>query len=388
MSNSVNKIPSINIPFVDKKGRISPIWYEYLRFFIASTTESTDSNNPILSDNLIAGAGLRKVEADGDTTLSVGAGSGITVNADDVNVDISSQQSIPLDLTDELLFSDVSDNNNIRKTTVNDIVSFSSASPGGVAFDIQYNDGAEGFEGNTGFTYDGVSAVEIGEVLTIDGAEFATATNATKFVFNVPAGTTTTHYLFRQTASSGSSDMPARYGSALASTELHIDNDLDAGGSTTSTSTLKFDRTGSTKWTMGLDGSGAGSNFILSLTQLNTGIIFKVDGTTNNMSMSKPFFRYTEATITASTTQTQGQRPLTKDINEISTCANANDTVTLPIALEGRHCLVINNGAQTLQIFPASGDNLGAGLNTSTTLAAGGRSLFIAYDSTNWEPVL
>src|SRR5574343_591580 len=37
-----------------------------------------------------------------------------------------------------------------------------------------------------------------------------------------------------------------------------------------------------------------------------------------------------DAGITASTTQTQGQRPLTANINEIATCANANDTVTAP----------------------------------------------------------
>lgn len=93
------------------------------------------------------------------------------------------------------------------------------------------------------------------------------------------------------------------------------------------------------------------------------------------------------AGITASTTQTQGQMPLTENINEIATVANANDTVTLPVATIGRRILIINNGANTLQIFPASGDNLGAGVDTATTLASGSNIDFAAYDTTNWETV-
>ena len=89
--------------------------------------------------------------------------------------------------------------------------------------------------------------------------------------------------------------------------------------------------------------------------------------------------------ITASTTQTQGQQPLTSTINEISTVANANDTVTLPTAKTGLTAVIINNGANTLKIFPASSDNLGAGVDTSTTLASGSNVTYRAYDITNWE---
>lgn len=95
----------------------------------------------------------------------------------------------------------------------------------------------------------------------------------------------------------------------------------------------------------------------------------------------------TTASITASTTQTQGQGQLGAIVNEVSTVANANDTVTLLSAAAGLQCIVINNGANTLQIFPSSGDNLGAGVNTATTLAAGSNVRYVAYDSTNWEAV-
>lgn len=88
--------------------------------------------------------------------------------------------------------------------------------------------------------------------------------------------------------------------------------------------------------------------------------------------------------ITASTTQTQGQQPLTAALNEISTVANLDDVVTLPSAIPGLEITIINNGANTLQIFPASGDDLGNGVNASTELEPNEEIEFISYDGTNW----
>ena len=95
--------------------------------------------------------------------------------------------------------------------------------------------------------------------------------------------------------------------------------------------------------------------------------------------------RSTTAGITASTTQTQGQGALTADVNEVSVVDNTNDTVTLPTAAAGRVVKVINDGANTLQIFPASGDDLGGGVNTATTLATGFTYTFVAFDADTWE---
>lgn len=89
--------------------------------------------------------------------------------------------------------------------------------------------------------------------------------------------------------------------------------------------------------------------------------------------------------ITASTTQTQGQGALTATINELATVANANDTVTLPSAEVGMVVYVVNNGANTAQIFPASGDNLGQGVDTAETLASGASVTYSAHDATNWD---
>ena len=91
------------------------------------------------------------------------------------------------------------------------------------------------------------------------------------------------------------------------------------------------------------------------------------------------------AGITASTTQTQGQGALTTRVNEISEVANPNDTVTLPSAVGGRPIEIINNGANDLQIFPASGDNLGKGVDTSMTLKLNQTLKLSSYDTTNWK---
>ncbi len=99
--------------------------------------------------------------------------------------------------------------------------------------------------------------------------------------------------------------------------------------------------------------------------------------------------RDTNAGLTASTTQTQGNGALIAEVNEVSTVANANDTVTLPAAIAGLKIVVINNGANTIRIFPRSGDNLGAGVNTAmgTALATTDMITFTAYDATNWRGV-
>jgi hypothetical protein len=97
------------------------------------------------------------------------------------------------------------------------------------------------------------------------------------------------------------------------------------------------------------------------------------------------FRRITTAGIVASTTQAQGNGPLTSDVNQVSVVANANDTVTLPSALAGWEVIVINSDpVNTLQVFPALGNDLGAGVNNSTTQAPGVTNRYLAYDTTNW----
>lgn len=92
--------------------------------------------------------------------------------------------------------------------------------------------------------------------------------------------------------------------------------------------------------------------------------------------------------ITASTTQTQGQQPLTRGFNHISVCANVNDTVTLPTAVEGQYVYIINRGASTLQIFPASSDKIdGGAANASITLTTLKGIILLAIDTVDWFSV-
>lgn len=88
--------------------------------------------------------------------------------------------------------------------------------------------------------------------------------------------------------------------------------------------------------------------------------------------------------ITASATETQGQVPLTTELSQVTT-AGANDVVTAPAAVAGRRFCVFNAGTgQTIQIFPASGDDLGAGANTAVTLANNKNRCYQAVDTTTY----
>lgn len=88
--------------------------------------------------------------------------------------------------------------------------------------------------------------------------------------------------------------------------------------------------------------------------------------------------------ITASTTQTQGQQPLTSNVNVVATVATAADVVTAPGARAGDELTVFNQGANTLQVFPASGDTLGAGTNISIEIEPNESREWVAFDGTTW----
>lgn len=92
------------------------------------------------------------------------------------------------------------------------------------------------------------------------------------------------------------------------------------------------------------------------------------------------------AGLTASTTQTQGEGALVSMINEVSTVTNTGDVRTMPSAEAGIEVKVINNGANNLQLFPASDDDIDkTGVDASVTLSPGDSIIFVAYDATNWE---
>jgi len=151
-----------------------------------------------------------------------------------------------------------------------------------------------------------------------------------------------------------------------------------------------FDSTGST---IGITQHSGGNNFILELNTASNGEVRLqtagtdfFNGTTAVSKVLNALSRSNATGITASTTQTQaGGTALTKDNNNITVCANANDAATMPTAVAGAIVLVMNNGAQTLQLFPFSGDNFqGVATDASTTIAAGAMRTFVAISTTVW----
>lgn len=93
--------------------------------------------------------------------------------------------------------------------------------------------------------------------------------------------------------------------------------------------------------------------------------------------------------ITADVGSVQGGYPLTHTFNVIATSANAGDAVTLPASFKAGTLVFIKNSAaaNSIDVFPALGDDLGAGANTAAALAAGATICYIAMVAdTTWEP--
>ncbi len=112
---------------------------------------------------------------------------------------------------------------------------------------------------------------------------------------------------------------------------------------------------------------------------------FVIDADKGNVRLGRNLARTTAATITAGTSQSQGQVPLTADINQITTVEFVNDVVTMPAAVAGMVIFIVNMGVNTLQIFPASGDDLGAGVDISVFLEVNEEITFSALDATTWH---
>ncbi|MCK5644823.1 MAG: hypothetical protein KAJ19_28750, partial [Gammaproteobacteria bacterium] len=90
--------------------------------------------------------------------------------------------------------------------------------------------------------------------------------------------------------------------------------------------------------------------------------------------------------LTASVTQTQaGGLALVSSYNEVSTVATTGDALTAFDVFEGHRLYVINNGVNNLQLFPAIGDDFGAGVDTAITIAAGDIGIFLGRSSVNWD---
>ena len=130
----------------------------------------------------------------------------------------------------------------------------------------------------------------------------------------------------------------------------------------------------------------------------DTGVMQTVDDTIALVAGANLAVRYAEASgsviqtnnsdvgLTASVTQTQaGGLALLSSYNEISTVATTGDALTAFDVFQGHRLIVVNNGANDLQLFPAVGDDIGAGVDTAITIAVGELGVFLGRDSINWD---
>lgn len=116
----------------------------------------------------------------------------------------------------------------------------------------------------------------------------------------------------------------------------------------------------------------AGGEEGLRLVELNSGVVQAPDATIG---------------ITAFSGGGQGSAvPLTTSFNVLGTVAAGGDSVALPAIYAVNSLVYIkNDGAESADVFPASGDDLGAGLDTAVALAAGESKVFIStVSNTTW----
>lgn len=96
--------------------------------------------------------------------------------------------------------------------------------------------------------------------------------------------------------------------------------------------------------------------------------------------------------ITAGTTQTiAGGTAITKTYNRVTTVANANDCVTLPVAYAGDRRVIMNKGGgNSLNIFPANSSDKINALSGGAAYALASTKvvyLFCVVDGT-WDTLL
>jgi len=97
--------------------------------------------------------------------------------------------------------------------------------------------------------------------------------------------------------------------------------------------------------------------------------------------------RYSVTTgIVASSTQTQGDAEIWYGISVVETVISTDDSVTMPDANSGNgYCKIANEGASTLQVFPATDEAIDDNaVNISISIAAGKVAVLEAVSDTQW----
>ena len=95
--------------------------------------------------------------------------------------------------------------------------------------------------------------------------------------------------------------------------------------------------------------------------------------------------------LTAHVGSAQGSGPILASYNIYDTVATGGDAATLPASFSEGTVIYIKNGAaaNSMDIFPASGDDLGEGADTVLALAAKDFVVFVATTPDSvWEQLM
>lgn len=79
---------------------------------------------------------------------------------------------------------------------------------------------------------------------------------------------------------------------------------------------------------------------------------------------------------------------LTKAFNRVTTVATIGDSVKLPTAVPGMMIVVKNAGANSMDVFPATGGTINAlSANTAFAMAAAANAVFVCTLAGAWDTV-
>jgi len=94
--------------------------------------------------------------------------------------------------------------------------------------------------------------------------------------------------------------------------------------------------------------------------------------------------------LTADPSSVQGGGVIVNSYNVYSTVATIGDAATLPAVFDvGMIIRIKNDGANSMDVFPASGDDAGAGADTAVAVAAGDFAVFLAtVDDATWTKIM
>ena len=95
--------------------------------------------------------------------------------------------------------------------------------------------------------------------------------------------------------------------------------------------------------------------------------------------------------LTAHTGSSQGDGVITSSFNVYDTVGTTGDAATLPAAFAVGTKVYIKNGAaaNSMDVFPASGDDAGGGVDTAIAIAAGDFAVFLATTANaTWEKIM